>query len=515
MIIEHKNNHVDEALELLLEQYKNKEKFKSLLSSYMVQVQKIEDALWQLYSETGLETAIGTQLDGLGRILKEPRNGRVDARYRVFLKARILSNRSSGTVEELLAVIELVTASTPTRITEYFPACIEVLMSAPLPGDITPQDLLIILLKTKMAGVCLTLKEGDAEEDYRFEFSEIIDTPTFYYPNKGFSTEYLPQNIDSTGQGPTAPDNANFMRHSKADGDDSMWVSGTTSHILWNSIDDGESWISQDLGTYPWLIAAFNSATRQWMVGGGTPGNGQCALMSDLSARTFALIDPPDSKVNGLGVNPDTNVWVASSDDGKFYRTVGLPPVWNEQDVWPITPGIEIYDVAHVMGNVWVMVGEGGRVWISINDGFGFLELEYGRPKFTVDFRKVRLTDFGLVIIGDDGVFLKAKDEYGIFWNQIGPAMGSVYYRQYKDICWDTIGMYTVVNGWDGVSLSNFSGGQNPKETFQFANNNTGVGLVGVDLNPFTGKILMATTEGHFAEVRDNAGGKLVDVVTL
>jgi hypothetical protein len=113
------------ALALLLEQYKGLPKFAALLNSYTAEIQKLEDALWQLYSEVDIDTAVGVQLDGLGEIIGLDREGRSDDQYRIFLKARILSNRASGLIEEILSVLTTIVGSTSTfELQERFPAAI-------------------------------------------------------------------------------------------------------------------------------------------------------------------------------------------------------------------------------------------------------------------------------------------------------------------------------------------------------------------------------------------------------
>lgn len=70
--------------------------------------QTVEDALQQLYSERRVDTAIGEQLDVLGRLVGQARNGMVDADYRRLIRARISVNRSKGTISDIITVSDLV-----------------------------------------------------------------------------------------------------------------------------------------------------------------------------------------------------------------------------------------------------------------------------------------------------------------------------------------------------------------------------------------------------------------------
>lgn len=69
------------------------------------QFQALEDAAQQLLSLFSIDDSEGVQLDILGRVVGQPRNSVSDALYRVYLRARILANRSTGTVEDLYRVL--------------------------------------------------------------------------------------------------------------------------------------------------------------------------------------------------------------------------------------------------------------------------------------------------------------------------------------------------------------------------------------------------------------------------
>jgi hypothetical protein len=79
-----------------------------LLAVIISPAQDIEDALQQLKTERWVDTAVGDQLDIIGRIVGQPREGRVDDDYRRFIRARIATNNSDGTFEDLITVAFLV-----------------------------------------------------------------------------------------------------------------------------------------------------------------------------------------------------------------------------------------------------------------------------------------------------------------------------------------------------------------------------------------------------------------------
>lgn len=95
----------------------------NLVDAVAEKVQDVEDALWELYAERWLDVAVGAQLDVLGRIVGQSRNGYGDSDYRAHITARIIANRSSGTAEELLSLLRtVVPGPTTLALTDAYPA---------------------------------------------------------------------------------------------------------------------------------------------------------------------------------------------------------------------------------------------------------------------------------------------------------------------------------------------------------------------------------------------------------
>lgn len=116
-----KTNHATEALSHLLQQYKGKDKIAALLNCFSAQIQEIESAFFELLNDRWMETSTGLQLDGLGQIVGEARQGRTDDDYRLALRVRILTNKSSGSTEQIIEILSLAIKS-PIELVEYFPA---------------------------------------------------------------------------------------------------------------------------------------------------------------------------------------------------------------------------------------------------------------------------------------------------------------------------------------------------------------------------------------------------------
>lgn len=106
----------------LLHQYKGKPKIEGVLDAFSFQFDDLEDAWFELLDERSLDTSIGQQLDNLGNIVGEPRDGRNDTDYRRAIQVRIRINNSSGTPEDLIDIAETATIGTDVRYFEHYPA---------------------------------------------------------------------------------------------------------------------------------------------------------------------------------------------------------------------------------------------------------------------------------------------------------------------------------------------------------------------------------------------------------
>lgn len=153
MTIEKKDNHVEEALANLLSQFKNKETFAKVLTSYIAQVQDLEDAAFEVYFGRMIDNAVGVQLDGIGTIVGEERNGKDDDAYRTALRVRILINLSEGTPEDIIAILATLTGGT-IKIREYYPAAyIAELTDTITPGSFDAALIAIYMRQGTCAGV--------------------------------------------------------------------------------------------------------------------------------------------------------------------------------------------------------------------------------------------------------------------------------------------------------------------------------------------------------------------------
>lgn len=87
---------------LLIQQYKDKPKFKGLVEGMNDQANDLETAIFEIRDNFWLDTAEGVQLDVIGLIVGEDRLGRSDADYRDAIKVRIVINTGSGEGETII-----------------------------------------------------------------------------------------------------------------------------------------------------------------------------------------------------------------------------------------------------------------------------------------------------------------------------------------------------------------------------------------------------------------------------
>lgn len=102
------SDHVAQALARNLEQYKGKPRIEAILQTVAQGWQGAEDGLQTIQEGFSLDTAVGAQLDIIGRIVGQPRiPGQSDPAYRIRIKTRIIQNISEGEPEIVITVYSL------------------------------------------------------------------------------------------------------------------------------------------------------------------------------------------------------------------------------------------------------------------------------------------------------------------------------------------------------------------------------------------------------------------------
>lgn len=173
MALDKKSNLVEEAQGNLIELFRESKSVNDLVGIFVKQAQDLENSAFEILEDTTVSNAVGVQLDVIGKIVGEPRNGRDDANYRIGIQTRILLNKSSGTIEDLLGLVATFLSSPDVELQEIFPAAIYLNIVTELDvGSINLSNLITILQSAKAAGVLLQIQVNPVGS-FRF------DTPGF------------------------------------------------------------------------------------------------------------------------------------------------------------------------------------------------------------------------------------------------------------------------------------------------------------------------------------------------
>lgn len=144
-----------------------------LLIGLLSSCNDLESVLLALLTQRSVATAVGSQLDVLGRIVDEDRNGLSDDDYRRFIQAKILVNRSSGTFPELIRIAAFIVAQVGAfyYVTQEGAATIRLRVSSTTGITDSLAGILFFLERlATSAGVRLVVQWGDVADSALFRF---------------------------------------------------------------------------------------------------------------------------------------------------------------------------------------------------------------------------------------------------------------------------------------------------------------------------------------------------------
>lgn len=132
----------------------------------------LEFALQQLFSERSIDTAIGEQLNTLGQLVGQKRNGLDDDTYRRYIRARVSANRSRGNAPDVIAVADLVVYDDDAylHVKRQYNASYHFVVEDIIVYEATLNDALIEFLRaSSAAGVRVMLETWPEAEAELFE----------------------------------------------------------------------------------------------------------------------------------------------------------------------------------------------------------------------------------------------------------------------------------------------------------------------------------------------------------
>jgi hypothetical protein len=153
-------DHVSAAQARLIQQYKESPNLKGLIADVSAtQIQELENAFWGLLSRLDINTMVGLQLDNIGTIVGQARNGQSDAVYRLFIQAKIGVNVSESEATRIIDVWKLITQSSLVHMFEAFPAEVDLYSDVALDPALAPiafaliQDVVGAGIRVGFAGI--------------------------------------------------------------------------------------------------------------------------------------------------------------------------------------------------------------------------------------------------------------------------------------------------------------------------------------------------------------------------
>lgn len=160
-------NHADQAVDRLLTQFRDRERLEGVVRALVAETQQIEDHRWEITNGRRIDDAAGYQLDLLGKLLGVERNGAADETYRTRLHVAWRLNTSSGSVEDLHELFDLLSPGS-VRVDESYPASVSVAVTEPIPFEVA--EGVTLLRRAKLGGVQAFFQWQDAESESLFRF---------------------------------------------------------------------------------------------------------------------------------------------------------------------------------------------------------------------------------------------------------------------------------------------------------------------------------------------------------
>ena len=114
----------EKALALLpsfFKQQLNPKSLQSYIEIFAEELQSIEDQLPLIAAQNNVMTATGVHLDRFGQLLGVTRDGNTDEVYRALLLAKVVSNRSTGVINDVYNIMSILGDTTPLT-SDYYPA---------------------------------------------------------------------------------------------------------------------------------------------------------------------------------------------------------------------------------------------------------------------------------------------------------------------------------------------------------------------------------------------------------
>jgi len=171
-------DHEERALADLKSNKRHKPNFGAFTRAFGKGTQFLEDTIADLVSSWDIETALGKNLDLLGALVGERREGLEDEAFRRFIKARILANRSQSNADAFVGVLQLLAAPTSIRWQPLYPRGFQIFFTVSTPLEVKVRRKIQRVIAS-MRPTGRTMIIGYAVGDF-FQYEE-LDLPLMEY----------------------------------------------------------------------------------------------------------------------------------------------------------------------------------------------------------------------------------------------------------------------------------------------------------------------------------------------
>jgi len=171
------DDHTKKALERIAYQYQGLSRFEKLISALISGKQDFEDNVHPFLTDRWIDSADGDQLDGLGELVGEDRNGRLDGDYRRAIRLRAVLNAVSGQPEGVIGYLRAYSGSERIKYKESYPATVEVFVD----GDNVDAEVVRSVRDILPSGVALYASTAPSlDTKLPFGFSEEVGEGNYY-----------------------------------------------------------------------------------------------------------------------------------------------------------------------------------------------------------------------------------------------------------------------------------------------------------------------------------------------
>jgi len=190
----------------LPEHRKGTPNFEGLLKGLAVEIQALEDAAYDLLVNRRLDTAQNAQLDVLGKIVGQPRNGMTDAAYRIRIGGKIAANNSEGKVSDIIKVAKAVLAgnNVTLRLEQFRVASMLLHVESGLISDELATVLSEFMRDAAMGGVNMQTHYQTAIDSESFSYGHATQTggtgPLIVVPGSTILTVFDSSGFPQSGE---------------------------------------------------------------------------------------------------------------------------------------------------------------------------------------------------------------------------------------------------------------------------------------------------------------------------